>query len=474
MMVTLAVVPNLFYVLAWSMLGSSEGGIISQGLKAIGMSEVTQYLNIMGWPGLVLVTAVKVTGLAYLLLIGPIRNLDPGVEDAAVMCGVPRLKAFRQITLPSLIPALSATGALLFVAGLETFEIPAMLGRPVGIEPLSVFIYGYLDSDLSPDYASATALSLVFVVVVALLLVLQARILGTRDFTTVGGKTRQHAPLSLPSAVRGSLNVILLGFFAVALVLPLAQIVIGSFQSYFGGYETWTLAHYVEAASNRRMQGAITATLFIAVLGGAVSALLSFTLAYVIHRYRGTKTALLFKIGTWVPATAPGIVLSISLLWMYLYTPGLRELFGTPWMMMLALIVATLPIAARAIEGSVVQIRTELEEAARISGASKTKSVLTITARLCLPSILSGWLLVGLMMSGRLDIPMMLQSTGNQTITTLTYAMYGRGEVAESAAAYCLYLACLLLVVCIVALTFRAYQHRQKRLVHSAQIGNAK
>jgi ABC-type Fe3+ transport system, permease component len=460
-MVLLAVTPRLFFALSWGMLGAAESGLIGKGLGLLGASSVAEQINVFTWPGLLVVSCIKMVGYSYILLLGPISRMDRSLEDAAVLSGSSRLRALTGITIPMLAPAFLATGILVFVLGLQVFDIPAVIGMPAGIMTLSLHVNDYLVGGIRPDFVSATALSLVFVAVIVILLLVQKRILNRKSFATMTGKS---ATVSFAKAGRWAplVDLSIFVFFLFAIALPLAQIVLGSFQGYFGVYGNWTVRHYAEVIADNDMVQTLLVTLGIAVFGGLVTVLAAFGMTYGIQRSRSRATRWLLSLGSWVPLMAPGIVLSVALLWAYLATPFVRELFGTPWLLLFALAVASIPIAIRALEGVVAQVSPTLEDAARMSGAGFLRAVKDVTARISAPSLLGAWLLVGLIMSGLLDVPLLLKTTGSQTVPTAAYSLYWDGNVAGAAALYCTYMLMVVLTILVgLAVTFAVLRLRK-------------
>jgi iron(III) transport system permease protein len=196
------------------------------------------------------------------------------------------------------------------------------------------------------------------------------------------------------------------------------------------------------------MQRIMVVTFIIAVIGAFVAVTASFLLALVMQRRKGTFLAGLARLGSWVPIFAPGIVLSLALLWAYLNTPGVRLLYGTPWLMLFALIVGSIPPGVRTVEGIIAQVGTEVEEAARICGANMFWSIVQITARLCAPSLMVAWLVIGLGISGTLDIPLLFQSIDAQTVATQAFYLFNYGRVPVAAALFITYLLCASIVDC--------------------------
>jgi len=452
-MVVLVATPRLFYALSWSMLGNPNSGLFARALRDLGVAQPPDWMTVYSWPGLLLVTILKLVGFAYLLLYGPVSRIDRSLEDAAVMAGVARVRAYFDITVTSLMPALLACFMLIFVEVLQVFDLPAVLGLPAGIHTLPIRVNDYLLETTRPNWVAASALSFVIVLAIGALLLLQRSILRDRDYVTIGGRTGIGA-LAKPGRWAGAIDASIVGFVLVAILLPIAQIVLGSFQPFFGVYGNWTLANYQYAWSDDGSFRAMLVTLAIAAGGGSVTVSSAFAMAYIMQRQPRSPLALLSRVGSWVPACAPGIVLSLALLWSYLNTPLVARLFGTPWLMGLALVVGAIPIAVRAVEGIVAQVGREVEEAARVCGAGPLAAVLEVTAPLATPSLLAAWFLVGLAISGTLDIPLLLQSIDSQTVATMAYSLYTYGRVPQAAALFCLYLVLALLTASIGVVVF--------------------
>lgn len=449
MMVVAAATPGLFYAISWAMLANPNAGIVSRLFASVGLGSIGQWFNAMSWPGLIIVGSLKVTGFAYLFLVGPMSAADRSQEDAAVISGASRINAFFTITLPSLAPAYFAVGMLLIVAGIQAFDMPAVLGLPVGIKTLSLRVNDYLVGYAEPNWLAANAIAVLTMLFVAILVTIQIWVLHGKDHVTVAGKSQQGARLR-PRRWGWVLDLAILAYALIAIVAPVAQFVIGSFQPFFGLYGAWTLDNYARLFSDPVGIGALQSTLVIAFVGASITVLAGFFMAYVITRAPGSGIGILARIGSWIPATTPGIVLSVALLFTYLSTPFVRELFGTHWLMMFALMVGAIPIAVRAAEGMIAQVSRELEDAAFICGANVLPTLIGILARLCAPSLIGAWLLISLWMAGTLDIPLLLQSTRSQTVATYAYSLVTQGEFSLAAAIFVSFL--VLLAACTLAL----------------------
>ncbi len=451
--------PPLFFALSWSMLGQQPSGLIDKALHAmIGATP----LNIQSWFGLIAVSVMGATAAEYLLLLGPFRALNPAVEEASQVSGAGRVATFFRIVLPALAPSILGVGILGFVFGMGVLTTPLLLGQPAGIYTLPTEIYRSIYGRTPPDYAGASAMSLLLVIVVLALVVGQARLLGRRQFTTVTGKLNRLEPADIGAwKWLGTTTIVLYGLFAM--VLPLGQFVLGSLEPYFGVYKHLTLNNYRLVLNNPAATESFTTTVVVAVVAGFVATGLGVWIALVAQRSPSWLRRLP-DLCVWLLWSIPGITLSLGILWAYLSVPGVKSLYGTQWIVLIALIVGSTPIASRAVAGPIGQISRELEEAARTAGASATRTTLGILVRLIAPSFLVSWFLAGIVSSGNLDIPLLLASSNNQTVPLLAYNQYNQGYLAQAAATFCLLIgaiACVLLVAAILRVLLRGRRHRK-------------
>jgi iron(III) transport system permease protein len=458
-------VPPLFYTLSWAMLGEQPVGLIDKALQGIfGAAPV----NVQSWYGMIIVGALGATAAEYLLLLGPFRALSPAMEEASLVCGGSRLRTFFQIEIPVLGPSILGVVILGFVLGMGLLTGPLLLGEPAGIYVLPTEIYRLIDGVTPADYAGASTLSLLLVLVVLALVGIQSKVLGRRQFVTVTGKSAHREPIDIgPWKWLGTLVVVI--FTVFALVLPLGQFVLGSFESYFGVYSHFTTGNYSTVFHQPGTRQAFTTTIMVAVVSGFVATLLAVLITLVSQRSQ-SRLRRLPDICVWLLWAVPGITLSLGLIWAYLSVPGLKSLYGTQWIVLLALIVGTTPIAARAVGGSIGQIGRELEEAARTSGASALRATAGILVRLIVPSFVVSWLLSGIVASGNLDIPILLASSSNQTVPLLAYDLYDNGSLSQAAATFCVFIGIVaaLLVVAAAARLVLGFRRRTQRAALAA------
>ena len=142
--------------------------------------------------------------------------------------------------------------------------------------------------------------------------------------------------------------------------------------------------------------------------------------------------------------------------------PFLRPLFGTVWIVLIGLVIASTPLASRATDAALAQVGRELEESARVSGASALRTGIGIVTRLILPACLAAWVITAIQIAGNLEVPILLSLPTNETVAVMVYQLNARGETVQAAALFCLVLGAAALGALLLA-TGSALRRRWRR-----------
>lgn len=451
-MVTIFAIPTLFFAISWGMM-TSPSGLLTQffGVGPDGSPSLDAY----SWFGLIVVSGLKSIAVMYLLLLGPVRALNRSLEEAAMLSGASRFRLFADINIPILLPTLSGLAILGFVNSLGQLDVALILGIPAGIYVFPTQIYNFL-ATTPIRYDSASALALLLIVIIYVLVAIRSKAIANRNFITVTGKAYRIEKEDIGRWKWAGLSLFLL-YVGVALVLPLVQLIIGSFQPVLG-VSGFTWRHYADLFESSKVIQALQNTLFVGVLGGLFATLLAVLISYVALRSKN-KWAQVPELIVWAVVAVPGIVLALAITWAYLSVPGLKNLYGSVWIVLIALIIVVTPIAQRATSGPVGQLGVELEESARICGASAPRMLITIVIPLIGPTFLASWFITGVMAAGSLDIPILLSSAKTETVSLLVYNYYTQLGSGSAAAALLLVLLLMLavggLILMILGAAFR-------------------
>ena len=227
------------------------------------------------------------TPFLFLLMVGAFKSMDPALEESSRMSGASAWTTFRRVTLGLMLPVTTSAFILSFIRGVESFESALVFGTPAGIEVITTEIYHLIHHVNRPDYPQATALALGIMVLMFGLVIWQWRLLGGRSFFTVTGKGYTPRVSRLGRWRWATFGFCVL-FFVVTVVLPVGQLIVGSFFKFFGFYRTsmLTLDHYRAVWDNRLVWRALGNTLLLGLLGATLTMLLGGLVAYVLVRTR--------------------------------------------------------------------------------------------------------------------------------------------------------------------------------------------
>lgn len=409
-------IPAIFNAIAYLFLLSPHTGFINQTLMAVFGLESAPF-NLYSYGGLIFVMTIGSTAFVFILTYGAFRGLDPALEESARACGANMVETFVRVTLPLVAPAILGAFILAFIQGIEAFEAPVLIGTPAGIYVFTNEIYRAISFFDPPRYGVATALGITVVLLTFLLVYLQWRILGQRQYFTITGKGYNPRLVRLrgwrwPAFLVGALYILL------AVILPIGQLLVSSVQSTLGVYSvgTVTLNNYREAFSNEIILRALRNTTFLALMAAILGVSLSSLVAYVTTRTQFWGKRWLDLI-SWLPWTLPGIVLAIGMLWAYLTIPGLWVFYGNLWILLIAYTIKGLPLGVRALSGTMVQVHQELEDCARVHGASWLRTFWSIMLRLIRPGMLAGGMFFAYIAVRDLSTPILLYGYGSEVLS---------------------------------------------------------
>ncbi len=421
-------------LMAWIALGSEKTGFVNVVLMAVLRPFVAQpqpVFNIWSYAGVVYVMTLFFCPLVYLFTVGSLRGMNTALEEAARTSGASPLTVVLKITLPLCMPAIFASGLLVFILGAELYTIPGIIGSTAGFTTLPWRIFQ--DSTAVPvhrAHAAAGGTMLLLITVVGVWLQGRLTRVGER-FVTVGGKGFNGRPLSL-GAWRVVAWLALAGYVVAADLLPFGALLVSSVMKYSAGVitaEVLTSKHYAMFFTTQNMLGALWNTIFLAVLSGAVCVVVGFLISYSELRRPGWATKGLAFLAV-LPVAVPGLVYGLGLLWTFLRTP----LYGTVWILLLAYVAKFLPYGVIVSRTGLMQLHPELSESARMSGASAGRTMLSISMPLLKPTLMAILFFVMLMSIKELSASVLLYSQDSEVLSVLTWHYMDNGDYQFAAA----------------------------------------
>jgi iron(III) transport system permease protein len=451
-------IPHVLYVVAWLLLLGRTGPVNALIADLFG-SDGGPALDVYSMWGMVLVEGIGFAPLTFLLMSAVLRSTDASFEEAALMAGAGPLRTFCSITLRLGLPGILALMLLIGMRAFESFEVPALVGLAGNVTVLTTDIYQSSKNTGTIDLGESGAYSVCLLLIVVLLLLWHNRLAGhAHKFQTITGKGYRPRMIDL-GHWRFATAALLLVIFCCVIVLPVAALVFTSLQPFYEGV-TWdsfarlTLDNYNAILAPGSFREAITNTL---LLGAATATfVVPFTALCAWLAVRRFYGGWLLDQLAMMPLVFPAIVMSVAFLHVFVNLP--IPLYGTLTSVIIASAVRYLPYGMRYAYAGVLQIHTDLENAATMAGAGQIRMFVRVVLPLIGAALVSCWLFVFLLTAQSVAVPLLLVGPGTELIAVTLFDLWQNGQITELAAMGVLWMSFMIVVsICFHVIT-RRYQ----------------
>ncbi|WP_232685641.1 ABC transporter permease [Halobacterium zhouii] len=399
------VVPSYLGAFAY-VAAFGPNGALADVLAPLGVASIP---SIYGFEGAVLVLTLYVYPYVFLGTRAALLTMDDSLVEAARTLGDTPATAFRRVTLPQILPGVTAGALLVALYTLSDFGTPAIMHVDVFTRVI------YVEYTYSRD--TAALLSIHLLLVTAVVLLLESRVSGASGSGYASGQVRSASRVEL-----GWLKAPV--FLACAAVVGLSLIVP------LGVFTYWSLSAdlagaYVDGFSWSYAMNSV----YAAALTAGVAVLAALPVGYLSGRYRDSRVARLIDRVTYAGYALPGIVIALALV--YVGVRYAHGLYQTLPLLVFAYVVRFLPQAVGTTRSSVVQVDRHLVEAARTLGDTSLAAFRRVTLPQILPGVTAGAALVFLTTMKELPATLLLQPSGFRTLVTYIWTaresgFYGR------------------------------------------------
>jgi iron(III) transport system permease protein len=440
--------PSFVGAFAWTILASQKTGLINQWAAYVGLPS--PLVNIYSPTGIIWVLALYETPLVYLFVANAFRKMDPSLEEAARMSGSGILETTFRVTLPLTLPSVMAAALLIFVTVLGSFEVPLVLGLPARFSVLTTELYA-LTSEYPPRYDMAATLCTVLLVATAIGLFIQRKFLLRRSYITVTGKAYRPYRIDIG---RGRYLALAWNFLylLVAVILPMFALAVASLDRIWTGVirpHEFSLANYRYLWTDFELgHQAIVNTLILSFGAATICTLIGAITAYLIFRSKLPGRGFLDLLSG-LPLAVPAAILAVGVAIAWIKSP----LYGTLWIILIGYIAKFTVYAQRSVAATLLSISSELDECARVCGASWGQTLRDVVFPLLKPGIIGGWLLLFIIFLRELGISLFLYSVGTQTVSIAIYVLSLESPTRTAAACILQTAAILVMVVFLRKLT---------------------
>ena len=383
-------VTPLMGALAWSLLGSPEGGFINQIWRAVGGGGYL--INVNTAYGIAWVMALFEGSVAFVMIGAVMKSMDPALEEASQVLGAGRIRTMLRITLPLVAPGVLGAAIFVFAEMLGSFSAALVLGLPNRFYVVTTAMY-QLVSQYPPRFPLAAAMGTSLFAVMFVMVFLYRRIVTKGSYVTITGKGFRPRVMNV-GGLRWALCGICALYVFVSAILPILTLAYASLQrlaTAFPRRSNWTLGNYLTAFSLDPVRSALWNSLMLGVATATIGILLMGLLSWIIYRSRLPGSGVIEYI-VMFPQAVPRLVFAFGMLWAWLVFP--IPIYGTLWLLLIAYLTVFLPLGVRTISGVMLQLDKSLEECAQMCGASWGYRLRTVTMPLLRPGLLAAWLLL--------------------------------------------------------------------------------
>jgi iron(III) transport system permease protein len=373
---------------------------------------------------------------AYALIASGLLSMDYTLEEVARIHGAGPLRTIAGVTIPMLRPSIVLAATLLLILGFEQFGVPLVLLSPWGYDVLTTYLFGIPSTYLMNPYPRMAVVAGTLITITISLVILQRYLVlrETRRFVAIGERYRGYFKMSVPIFIKAMFTAITLLYIVGVVIIPLASLIMRSIQPLYGaGIREFTVNYYLTIIEYESYRITLINTFIVALLAATLGSLIYFSYAWTIVKGSRRIISVYADLLSSMPRALPGLVAGLAFLWLFLLTP-LRSLMYTHLGLALAYAIVWSALGVRLVTGSLLQISQELENVARIHGASLSRTIIHIYIPLLKKSILISWLYLFILGIREYSIPVYIATKNTQVIGSTIVLLIGSGDLGVIAA----------------------------------------
>jgi iron(III) transport system permease protein len=428
-------VPIVVETIGWILLLGPNSSLVHSVLEAI-FGRGGPMIDIYTMPWMIFIQSTIVFPAAFLLVAPAFRFADPALEQAAEVSGAGRLRTLFSVTLPLVRPSLLAAVLLTFIVGIESFEVPALIGTPGHINVLSTAIYREISNAVQPDFgAAAVYATLLMALTIFGLYAYQRATARVHRFVTVTGKGYRPDKIDLLGFrwLAGGATVLV----PLIVLAPVLMLLWASLLRYYSApsihqLKNFTLVNYDAVLHEPAFLNAIKNTFLLGIGAAAFVMLIGLLVAWSVLRRPSMLSRGVDQLGS-LPLVVPGVVLSLAVLRVFINFP--ISIYDTPWIILIALVIHYLPWGLRFSHAGLITQHRELEEAADVSGATRLRVFVRVLIPLMRPTLFAGGLFVFMATLRQLSLVIFLSGPNLNVVSSWIWAIWNNAALPEASAA---------------------------------------
>lgn len=395
-----------------------QQGFITRSLLGI------KDFNVYGATSLGVVQILTFFPIAYLVLAGLLKQIDPAYEEAAKNLGASRWQVFKTVILPLLLPGLANSFLLIFIQVVADFGNAMVVAGNFTTLAAQVYMQSMGNYDTKGGFALASVLLTISI----LMFVIQKYWVSGRSYVTVTGKPSRVRDLQEDRMIKISIGTPCLVVSAFVILLY-GLIPFGSLVNLWGIDYTFTLKHY-EYVWSLGMKPILDTT-YLSLIAMPITGVLGIIIAFLIVRKKFPGRGFI-EFVSMLSLAIPGTVIGMGYVSAYNDEP--LALTGGATIILIAFIFRSMPVGIRAGVASLQQIDPAIEEAAQDMGANSFKVFTSVVIPLIKSAFFSGLIYSFVRSMTAISAVIFLVSAKYNLLTTAIYSQVDVGRLGVAAA----------------------------------------
>jgi iron(III) transport system permease protein len=427
------VTPPFLGAIAWELLAAPNSGLLNKAWRALtGAGPDAHLFNIYSLAGLIFVISCYTFPYVFVLIANTLDRIPGELEDASSMLGGGTVVTARRVTIPLALPALVAGALVAFLQAMTLFGSPAILALPAGFHTMTTKIWSLFQFPPKLELAAAASLPLLALTVV--LLRAEHVVLGRRGYSVVGGRQGDPRLVRLPRWRKWLALALVFAVLLCPVFLPYGALVNAAFSRvasqpiWFDNFTMHNIEFVFFELSNTGL--AVENTFLLGAASATIGTIMALIIAYLTARQAVAGHRFLGFLAT-APVAIPGIVLGVGLFLSYTRAP--LVLYGTLWILLIAFVTIALPAAYQQLQAAFRSVHADLEDAGRILGASRLRTLWNITAPLLRTSVIATWCFIFVGCIRELSAAIILFTADTKVVSTLIFDLKESGELGAIA-----------------------------------------
>lgn len=378
-----------------------------------------------------LLAVMTVSSIPFMVIYQTIAfdSIDTRLIEAAKIHGLSRMKIFRKITLPLLIPGFATAILIVFLLNTGTLSVPLLLAPP-DFQVISELAFVQLFSFYNWGVASALLVILLMINLVVILAYMYY--MRSKRYATVTGKA--FRPFKNENRI---LKAIITVYSLLFSLFPIMEIIIMGLTSFSYKWvgtifpTHFTFDNFYESLG--LYPNSIWSTLILSGAAAFLAVILSLIPTYFSWIYglrlRRTVNVVILLIFSMSP-----VIIGILLLTMFNNSLTGWMINSVPIAVIFGYVIGRMGYSNRALDVALSSISKSLFEAERLMVRSRLRGLSKIIVPLLIPGIIEGLVLVFVRSSIDYGTTIMLAPIQWTTLTLASFAFLTTGELPQGSA----------------------------------------